>query len=50
MKGHYITGGELYNCRLSPTGSTIFQLVFETVPADYTSDFVVKITPVAAKR
>jgi predicted Zn finger-like uncharacterized protein len=46
--GLYRQGGELYNCQLSGSGSTVFQIIFDDMPADYDGSFQVEIRPVAA--
>ncbi len=48
VAGHFSPGGTLYNCQLSPDGSTLFQVIFENVPADYDATFEVKVMVVAA--
>jgi predicted Zn finger-like uncharacterized protein len=50
MAGHYRTKtGELYNCVISVDGSTIFQMVFDDVPADWEKSLRVEVTAVSAK-
>jgi len=50
MSGHYRTkNGELYNCVVSASGSTVFQIVFDDVPADYEKSLNVEITAVSAQ-
>jgi predicted Zn finger-like uncharacterized protein len=48
MAGHFRPGGQLYNCTLKSDGSTVFQLVFEDLPADYDPTFEVEIQAVSA--
>jgi hypothetical protein len=48
VKDLYLTDGQLYNCHLSPNGSTIFQIVFEKVPVDYDAHFQIEVAAVAA--
>lgn len=48
VAGHYRQSGSLYNCILSANGSTVFQLVFEDLPADYDSSFAVKARAIGA--
>ena len=45
----YRKGGELEDCTIRGESSTIFQMVFESVPADYDSSFTVDIRPVNAE-
>lgn len=48
ISGHYTSSGKLYNCHISPNSSTIFQAIFENVPANYDASFSIEVTPVAA--
>ena len=45
----YRKGGELENCTIRGESSTVFQMVFESVPADYDSSFTLDIQPVNAE-
>jgi predicted Zn finger-like uncharacterized protein len=49
MKGHYRSGGAFYNCSVEGGGNTVFQLIFDEVPADYDDSFDVLVQAVAAK-
>ena len=48
VSGHYRQGGAIYNCQMSANGSTVYQMIFEDVPADYDSSFTVEIQAVGA--
>ncbi len=49
MGGHYRRGGALYNCSVEGNGNTVFQLIFDEVPADYDDSFDVRVQAVAAR-
>ncbi len=49
MEGHYRRGGALYNCSVEGNGNTVFQLIFDEVPADYDDSFDVRVQAVAAR-
>jgi hypothetical protein len=48
ITGHFRQGGTLYNCKIKPDGSTVFQLIFEDPPLDYNADFTIEVTAVSA--
>ncbi len=49
MEGHYRRGGALHNCSVEGNGNTVFQLIFDEVPADYEDSFDVRVQAVAAR-
>ncbi len=49
MEGHYRRGGALINCSVEGNGNTVFQLIFDEVPADYEDSFDVRVQAVAAR-
>lgn len=49
MNGHYRSGGALYNCSVEGGGNTVFQIIFDEVPADYDDSFEVRVQAVAAQ-
>lgn len=49
IEGHYRRGGAIYNCSVEGNGNTVFQLIFDEVPADYDDSFDVRVQAVAAR-
>ncbi len=45
----YQKGGEMHNCLIAPDSQSSYWLVFEGIPADYTSAFKVEVKPVSSK-
>ena len=49
IASHYRKGGTMYDCMIKGESRTVFQLIFETPPADYNPSFEVDVIPIFAK-
>ena len=49
IAGHYLSGGELYNCSIEGDAASSYQIVFEDIPSDYDSSFDVEVLAVSAR-
>ena len=44
----YRKNGQVHNCRIRQESSTVYQMIFETPPADYSDSFKVEVIPIFA--
>lgn len=45
----YRKNGQYHNCRIRRESSTVYQMIFETPPTDYSDSFKIEVMPIFAK-